>query len=166
MCLGTTDLPLGAAGYQQAKKMASLLPPVTAVFSSPLQRAVQTAQTIQLPVTVLPGLQELYMGAWDGLTFREIRQAYPELYAARGTDPGLLPPGAERWETGIARFRSAMAEAARISHGDFAVVSHAGIISQFLGSLGDANRKPDYAQIIPLLCQDGEFRIWEDKQHA
>ena len=46
MCIGTTDIPLGENGYAQAVEMAKTLPPVTEVFSSPLSRAVQTANAI------------------------------------------------------------------------------------------------------------------------
>ena len=50
MCLGITDLPMGEAGLAQAAKMAEKLPAVTAVFSSPLTRAVQTAEDIDFIV--------------------------------------------------------------------------------------------------------------------
>ena len=46
MCIGTTDIPMGEVGFAQAAQMAEKLPAVTAVFSSPLIRAVQTAQPI------------------------------------------------------------------------------------------------------------------------
>ena len=38
-CLGITDIPLGTEGMAHAEAMAAALPPVTAVFSSPLTRA-------------------------------------------------------------------------------------------------------------------------------
>ena len=81
MCIGMTDIPLGEQGFSQSAKMAARLPPVTAVFSSPLSRAVQTAQAIGMPITILGGLREMYAGEWDGLTFDEIRLKYPDLYA-------------------------------------------------------------------------------------
>ena len=42
-CLGRTDFPLGAEGLAQAEEVASALPSVARVYSSPLRRAVQTA---------------------------------------------------------------------------------------------------------------------------
>ena len=74
MCIGSTDIPMGEEGLAQAVQMAKNLPPVTAVFSSPLTRAVQTAGAIGLPVTVLDDLREMHAGAWDGLTFDQIRE--------------------------------------------------------------------------------------------
>ena len=162
MCLGTTDLPMGAEGLAQAAEMAEKLPPVTAVFSSPLIRAVQTAQAIGLPVTILDDLRELHAGQWDGLTFVQIRERYPELYAARGLDPTLPLPGAEDHAAGLARFRGAMEKAAQAAPGDFAVVAHGGIIAQFLQELSGVWKKPDYAEIIPLLWEDGHFALQEE----
>ncbi|MBR2048356.1 MAG: histidine phosphatase family protein [Oscillospiraceae bacterium] len=162
MCIGTTDIPLGEQGRQQAAEMAKGLPPVTAVFSSPLTRAVQTAQAIGLSVTVIDDLREMYAGEWDGLTFDEIRSRYPELYAARARDLTLPLPGAEDHAAGLARFKRAMEEAAEKSPGDFAVVAHGGIIAQFLQDISGVWRKPGYAQVIPLTRKDGHFELQEE----
>ncbi len=166
MCLGTTDIPMGEAGLRQAAEMASKLPPVTAVFSSPLTRAVQTAEAIAAPITLLPGLRELHMGQWDGMFFRDIREQYSELYAARGMDQALPLPGQEDPQQGLIRFQRALEEAARLSDGDFAVISHGGIIAHYLISLGGAWSKPGYAQIIPLVYQNGEWKQMEEENHA
>jgi len=163
MCLGTTDIPMGKKGLAQAAAMAKRLPPVTAVFSSPLTRAVQTAQAIGMGVTILDDLRELYAGEWDGLTFARIRALYPELYAARAGDLTLPLPGAEDHAAGLARFKGAMAEAAKQSPGDFAVVAHGGITAQFLQDIGGIRRKPDYAEIIPLIWENGHFLIQEER---
>ncbi|MBQ3504397.1 MAG: histidine phosphatase family protein [Oscillospiraceae bacterium] len=157
MCLGITDIPLGEAGLAQAAQMAARLPPVTSVFSSPLIRAVQTAKVIGQNVTVLEGLRELSFGQWDGQPFDRIRERFPELYAARGTDPTLLLPEQEDPAAGLARFRSAMEDAAGQSPGDFAVVAHGGIIALFLQSIGGSRYKPDYAEIISLYYDNGTF---------
>lgn len=157
MCIGTTDIPMGETGLAQAAAMAKNLPAVTDVFSSPLTRAVQTAEAIGLPVTVLPDLREMYAGQWDGLTFEEIRERYPQLYAARSHDLTIPLPGAERYEDGIARFSAAMKTAAESASGDFAVVAHGGIIAQFLQSIGGIWYKPDYTEVIPLFWKEGVF---------
>ena len=162
MCIGTTDIPLGEKGLLQAAEMAKKLPAITAVFSSPLTRAVQTAEAIGLPVTVLPDLREMYAGEWDGLTFEEIRQKYPELYAARFHDLTIPLPGAESYEDGIARFSAAMKASAEAASGDFAVVAHGGIIAQFLQSVSGNWYKPNYTEIVTLTYQNGIFTLLED----
>lgn len=157
MCLGITDIPLGRQGIEQAKAMAATLPPVTAVYSSPLRRAIQTAQAIGLPVQILSGLREIYAGDWDGLTFAEIRQRYPELYAARGLDKTIPPPGSEDEEAALIRFRADLEQAAAEAPGDFAVVAHGGIIAKYLQSLTGIWKKPDYTEVIELYWKNGKF---------
>ena len=162
MCIGTTDIPMGEKGFQQAAEMAKKLPPVTSVFSSPLTRAVQTAQAIGLPVAIRDDLREMYAGEWDGLTFDEIRQRYPELYAARFHDLTIPLPGAEDHAKGLTRFKEAMEEAAKQSPGDFAVVAHGGIIAQFLQDISGVWRKPDYVEIIILIWENEHFLLLEE----
>lgn len=161
-CLGRTDIPLGDAGMAQAEAMAARLPPVTAVFSSPLTRAVQTAKMIRPEITVLPGLRELDYGQWDGLTFTEIRRRFPELYAAREHDKSLLPPGAEPPEQALTRFLGAMGEAARVSPGDFAVVVHGGVTELFLQTIIGKGYKPRYCEVISLQWENGRFMQSEE----
>lgn len=161
MCLGITDLPLGEEGRIQARELAEVLPRVEAVFSSSLSRAADTARFLGKPVQVVPGLQELGAGQWDGLTFREIRREYPALYEARGTDPKVPIPGQEDPEKGLRRFRQALLEALNRSTGDIAVVTHGGVMTAFRESLGGGWEKPGYVQIIPLMY-DGEFHLQEE----
>ena len=47
-CIGSTDLPLSGEGMLQASEMARALPTVSAVFSSPLTRAMETARARDL----------------------------------------------------------------------------------------------------------------------
>ena len=162
MCIGTTDIPMGEEGLAQATEMAGKLPPVTAVFSSPLTRAVQTAQAIGMPVTILDDLREMHAGEWDGLTFEEIRRRYPELYAARSHDLTIPLPGAEDHKEGLARFTRAMEESAAMAPGDFAVVAHGGIIAQFIQDISGGWRKPGYTEIISLVWKNGRFELQEE----
>ncbi len=162
MCLGSTNIPLGSVGFAQAEEMAKNLPPVTAVFSSPLTRAVQTAKAIGMPITILDDLREMHAGEWDGLTFDQIRERYPELYAARSQDLTIPLPGAEDHAQGLARFKGAMEEAAKAAPGDFAVVAHGGIIAQFMQSITGTWYKPDYTEIIPLIWENGNYSVQEE----
>lgn len=161
-CLGRTDIPLGNVGMAQAEAMAASLPTVTAVFSSPLMRAVQTARRIAQDVILMEGLRELDYGQWDGLTFDQIRRQFPALYAAREHDKSLMPPGSEPPEQGLARFARAMEEAARTSPGDFAVVTHGGVTELFLEIITGRRYKPRYCEGISLLWENERFTQSEE----
>ena len=110
----------------------------------------------------MTGLRELDYGQWDGLTFTEIRQRFPELYAARAQDKSLLPPGAEPPEQALARFADAMAEAARVSPGDFAVVAHGGVIELFLQKITGRRYKLRYCEGISLIWENERFTQSEE----
>ena len=147
MCLGKTDLPLSKLG----KLQAGLLLPYfkdkqITVFSSPLTRARQTAAMLERPVTVLPGLAELDMGQWDGLTFDEIRVRFPELYAARATDKTLPFPDSEDKGAGLARFQDAIHQALDSCNGDIALVTHSGVMELLLGT----TEKAPYGSVTTL----------------
>ncbi|MCR5795009.1 MAG: histidine phosphatase family protein, partial [Solobacterium sp.] len=109
----------------------------TAVYTSPLQRCLVTAKAVSkasgLPSpVVLEDLRELDAGAWDGLTFREIRERYPQEYERRGRDPANVPPpGGESFAEAGRRFSLCMNRLLSESRGDIAVIAHAGVIRAF-----------------------------------
>ena len=167
MCLGSTDLPLSETGRQQASAAAEKLEGLEfSLFSSPLIRAIQTAEPMNRPITVIPELQELCAGEWDGLTFDEIRVRYPELYDIRATDKTVSPPGAEPNDVGLRRFRRGMEKAAALCEGDFAVVAHGAVIQLFLDSVTGHGWKPQYTEIVQLQLENGVFTLKEEKNHA
>ena len=71
---------LNAAGRAHALRLSRKLArvPLSAVYSSPLERAIETAAPIagahDLPVEILDGLDEVNFGDWSGLTFRVLAQ--------------------------------------------------------------------------------------------
>lgn len=87
-CYGSLDVPLSESGRQQARATAAALVdiPFAAIYSSPLHRAFDTASVIAephgLPVRIEPDFAEMDFGALEGLTYSEIEQRWPELYAA------------------------------------------------------------------------------------
>ncbi len=97
---GRNDLPLDDAGRAQAAALARRpYRGVAAVVSSPLRRALETAQAIAdslgLPVTTNDDLIELDFGAWEGLTVAEVRERYPAELAAWQGSPDTATPGGE-----------------------------------------------------------------------
>ena len=150
MCLGRTELPLGVVGRMQAALLGrELACKVDSVYSSPLSRAVQTAQALRWPVTLIDNLAEQYAGEWDGLTFDEIQARYPELYARRAGDRYLPLPGSEPDGEALSRFVRAMDEALSCA-GTAAVVAHASVIRLYLNSLGAGMVKIPYGSYVEL----------------
>jgi broad specificity phosphatase PhoE len=102
---GRGNSPLSAAGHEQAQNLSRILAPVNinAVYSSPRRRCLQTAEAISEPhslvVEVAPGLEEVDFGLWEGLTFTEIQQKYPDILAEWIDDPvHVRPPSGESLE--------------------------------------------------------------------
>lgn len=89
-------------GELQAQALAERLAsePISAVVSSDLARAYNTALAIAQPhhLTVLrdPNLREINMGAWEGKSFLEVEAQDASLFAHWRADPTLYtPPGGE-----------------------------------------------------------------------
>ena len=158
-CLGSrTDAPASAAGLAAAARCAAVLRAheVRAVGASPMRRSMQTAAAMSagLPVLCAPGLEELDCGAWDGLSFNEIRARFPEDYARRGADPALPPPGGETLDHAAARGLAALRALAAETEGNLAVVAHAGLNRAMLCALLGRPFSEGRALPQPCLCRN------------
>jgi broad specificity phosphatase PhoE/ribonuclease HI len=105
---------LNDVGRQQARSAARYLGErggIAAVFSSPLQRAYDTAaaaaKALSLDVTVDDDLIETDFGAWEGLTFAEAAERDPELHRRWLRDTSATPPGGESFDDALVRVRRA-----------------------------------------------------------
>src|SRR5262245_49111903 len=129
---GSKGAPVNQAGHEQAKGLTRSLweVPISAVYSSALPRAVETASYVAGPhrvnVVTDPRLNEIHHGDWEGLAESELPDL--ELYRRWREDPtSVTLPGAEPLAPASGRAVEAMREiAARhpASEGLVAVVSH------------------------------------------
>ena len=97
-CVGQTDFSLSMLGHLQAVLLnEELSDKISGVYCSPLLRTVETAGHMapELPHIIVSDLSERNLGEWDGLSFDEIRQRWPDIYKARGNNPDHPIPGAE-----------------------------------------------------------------------
>lgn len=171
MCLGRkNDLPLSIRGQEQAAALASRFAGVAleAVYTSPLLRARQTAQAISgslRPLHVMDDLIELDGGEWDGLTFDQLRERYPDSFGPHAR--GGCPPGGEGDEDGLARMRRALDSIAERTQRCAAIVAHSGVNRLLLCDLAGlplTEKKKmgqDYAAVSTLRWTDGVWSIHE-----
>ena len=136
---GQEDYPLTAVGERQALLTASRLHDegVSALYTSPLLRAVTTAEAIanrlDLEAMVLPGVAEYSFGALSGLTYREVREhfaATPETANLAANEREY--PGEEGRENFARRVTQAVWGVVDKHPGEtVAIVSHGGPIALF-----------------------------------
>jgi probable phosphoglycerate mutase len=117
---GRGDVPLSEQGEAQAMAAAGRVAgiardvaDVAAVVTSPLSRCTRTAELIAaelggVDVTVVPDLIECDFGAWEGLTFAEAQERWPDAMDAWLDSTSVAPPGGESFEAVATRVRTAM----------------------------------------------------------
>ena len=150
--IGETDVPLSPVGKQElralseaiVKRFLSSERPLAAIYSSNLQRSIESARILAdmagLEPRIVPDLRELGFGAWEGLTYEQITEEYPEEFAAwRKSYNRKGPPGGESMATLRRRVINAL-DQILACHKDgerLAIVAHGGvnrvILCHFLG---------------------------------
>jgi broad specificity phosphatase PhoE len=166
------DLPgfrLSDRGRSQASRTARHLgsQPVVAVWSSPLERALQTAAIIAsrfgLPVLVDDALTEWRLShRWAGTRWDELDRRFPGELDAYMHDPADLSFSPESLIELAGRVRGAVETiASRHDAGDVVVVGHQDPIQAARLALtgrslvGLQNDKPGHATVITLRPRDG-----------
>jgi probable phosphoglycerate mutase len=120
----STDLPLTERGHEQAAAVAPLLAghEFAAVFTSPLQRARETAALAGVDAQPRDDLREFDYGDYEGLTTPQIRESVP------GWSLWTHPvPGGETLAQAGARADAVIA-AAEQAGGDVLLVAHGHIL--------------------------------------
>jgi probable phosphoglycerate mutase len=146
---GLRDEPLTDLGCEQARALAYRLRAqysIGALYSSPLLRALQTAQIIAaaigLDVRVEDRLKEYHCGVVTGMRWDEVQAQYPEIARRWAEDSWRVPiPGEEGPEAFQQRVVAAMDEIVKAHDGDqtVAIVAHGGTLSAYLADLLELN---------------------------
>ena len=111
---GWSDSELSERGRQQVARLAERLRTfeADAIFSSPLQRAMTTAQRIAgatgLEVRTLDGLREMNYGRWEGQSFLDIRKTDESIYRRWVAESSFAFPEGESHDDVLARIRCAL----------------------------------------------------------
>jgi probable phosphoglycerate mutase len=93
---GDSDIELNDTGLEQARKLAAFLKnePIAAILSSPLQRAIATAEIIashhQLPVEIDQGFRELKVGELEGMSISNLSTTFSQFLMQWWQDGGAM----------------------------------------------------------------------------
>jgi len=130
---GQVEVPLDETGLAQAELTAARVveawQPV-AVYCSPMQRAVQTAQAIarrlNLQAQPTAGINDMNFGEWQGLTAEEVQQRWPQMARAWLDAPHTVAfPGGESLDALRTRSMATLEEIiARHRDADVVIVGH------------------------------------------
>lgn len=149
---GRSDIALSDIGRRQARAIAQALrdEPFTHAFSSDLQRAHETAQTIaalhpELEVRTDERLREFDFGAWEGLTWAQIVERWPELLEREATAARLYAPNdGERFSDVVARVEAFLREVRSLGpDAHVLAVAHAGVLHAAVAALQPEGVDPE-----------------------
>lgn len=179
---GQLDIGLNDTGRWQARRVGEALAsePITAVYSSDLGRAHETAQAVAevagIPVVADEGLRERSFGIFEGKTFDEIHETWPDhAHNWRKRIPEWQPPeGGESLLELRERVTRTMHElAARHPGEQIVIVAHGGVLDTlYRVATGQEVNSPrtwelPNGAINRLLWTPEGFTLvgWSDTQH-
>ncbi len=132
--IGQLDLPLNEEGINQATCLQKSFEraAISAAYCCDLSRSQQTAKIVvahkAVNITARQDLREIGLGEWEGCTFADIAQRFPNEFKARGADIGYYRvPGGESFAVCSRRVVAAFHEIMTNSFGNILIVGHAGI---------------------------------------
>ncbi len=178
---GTADVPLDEQGRREAACARDWLEEEIfhGAYSSPLSRAVETAEIILRPHGLAPrkhdGLADLNYGEWQGKPNEEVMRNYPELYRQwRDAPHTVVFPGGEGLAAVRQRSLAAVEEVASRHPGETVLLAAHRVVNKVLiaALLGlDDSRfweiGQDTAALNEFVLQDGKWvcRLVNDTCH-
>jgi probable phosphoglycerate mutase len=169
---GHTATPLSQLGSTQAQAAATALASgsITAIYSSDLRRAVQTAEPLSqltgLPINVTEAFRERSVGVMEGLTFEDAAEQHPEQYAALlRRDFEHILEGGESYRQLLDRAWQKLDEVLEKHKGGTVVVfSHTGticiLVLHLMGALDSPELKPVW--LSSSNCGISRFELRQD----
>lgn len=129
--LGGDNPPLTQEGREQAMLTAEWLKPlassVSTVVASPVLRTVETGEILAgalgARLVEEPGFAEIEFGEWEGLTFGEVAQQFPDEMKAWMGVTAAAPPGGESFDAAQARVLEGLSRVLETHAGETVVVT-------------------------------------------
>jgi len=140
---GSIDSAMTWRGRRQAKKTARHIAQahreLAAIYTSPLDRCLQTAKAVQAELAIEPtpmaGLAEYAIGEWEGLAFRSLADQH-DFYGRTRGNLDFSPPGGESLNSVSARIVTTLQSIhdAHQSEESVLVVGHGAALAVALGT--------------------------------
>ncbi|MCI8925064.1 MAG: histidine phosphatase family protein [Lachnospiraceae bacterium] len=142
---GQTDTPLNEQGRRQAQELAMKLKEkhhISSLYSSRQKRAFETAQVVGRMIGLEPqirqGLEEISLGKWEGYTWRQVREQFPEAYQAWYNNRRYqVPPQGESYQQLLDRLLPTLADLMEKNGGNVLAVTHSAVIMTLLSFVYD-----------------------------
>lgn len=134
---GQSDIPLNGKGLEQARDLAERLlargERVERLWCSPQRRAAETAAVVGarlgLEPETAPGLQEISFGIWEGYSWPEVAEKWPEEYSGYRLDRlNTAPEGGECYRQMLERVLPVLKAIAAGPEDTVLAVTHSGLI--------------------------------------
>lgn len=140
---GHRDIPLSEVGLAQAEKISARLAAekLDVIYASDLSRAMETARIIarphNLPIKTEPRLKETNFGLWEGLTYKELNEQFPEDMNGWRTNPrDTKIPGGESLAEVMLRCKEGMDALIKENlNRTILLVAHGGIIRMIIAEI-------------------------------
>jgi broad specificity phosphatase PhoE len=175
---GWGDSALSARGAGQVSRIGERLKrhEPDAIFSSPIGRALATAQAISdilgLEVTTLEGLREMSYGSWENRAFLDVRREEKEAYERWISDPDAASPGGESHTQVRRRLQetieslSGVRRPILVSHGTAIRIAVTALLN--LPVMASMHFAQDNAAVNIFLRRPGRWvlKVWNDTTHC
>lgn len=161
------DAPLNQTGIEQAKILSERAKAfnLQVIYSSPLQRAVQTAEIVakdcNIEVKILPELIEASVGICEGMHRDDVAKQYPEIWEKWYNTMDMV----DRWPEGESkleiqqRMMQGFQKMLTIPENVIGVASHGGAMRYFLYAFGYGPHKMPNTALFHLRYNNGDWDL-------
>lgn len=143
---GQTDIALNDKGRQQAEEFAAKIADknyqIERIYTSSKIRARETAciigSALGIEPRVLPGIEEICLGKWEGYTWKQVRELFEKDYQVWHNNRRYQsPPSGESYQQLLDRLLPALDGIVKKDEGNVLVVTHSAVIMTLLSYIYD-----------------------------
>ena len=161
------DAPLNTTGISQAENLAQRTKNfgLQIIYSSPLQRAIQTAECVakvnDIKVKILPELIEASVGICEGMHRDDVAKQYPDIWVKWYGAMDMV----DRWPGGESkleiqqRMMSGFEKMLKLPETIIGVASHGGAMRYFLYAFGYGPHKMPNTALFHLIYDNGDWSL-------